>query len=85
MPFRGEITIQIVNQVGDHDHVKYVIRYTDETSDETAGRVTDKERARGWGYFKFLAHDKLQYNAERQTQYLKDNTLHIRVMKVKLT
>ena len=46
-----------------------------------AGRITGKD-AGGWGYSKFLDHDKLQYNAERQTQYLKDNTLHIRVMKV---
>ena len=83
-PFRGEITIQIVNQVGDHDHVEVVISYTNGT-DDTAGRVTDEERAKGWGCSKFLAHDKLQYNAERQTQYLKDNTLHIRVMKVTLS
>ena len=84
-PFRGEITIQIVNQVGDHDHVEDVIRYTDKTPDETAGRVTDKERARGWGKPLFLAHNKLHSNAERQTRYLKDNTLHIRVMKVILS
>ena len=84
-PFRGEITIQIVNQVGDHDHVEKTIPYTDETHDIYAGRVTDKGRADdGWGFHKFLAHNKLQYNAERQTQYLKDNTLHIRVMKVTL-
>ena len=85
-PFRGVITIQIVNQVGDHDHVEMIIRYTDETQDISAGRVTGKERSDcGCGNPKFLAHDKLQYNAERQTQYLKDNTLHIRVMKVTLS
>ena len=54
----------------------------DKTPDDIAGRVTGEERARGWGIHKFLAHNKLQYNAKRQTQYLKDNTLHIRVMKV---
>ena len=51
----------------------------------TCTLYTDKKRAdSGWGYPQFLAHDKLQYNAERQTQYLKDNTLQIRVMKVTL-
>ena len=75
-PFQGMITIQIVNQVGDHDHVEEIIDYTD----NTPKRFTD-----GWGYHDFLAHNELQYNAERQTQYLKDNTLHIRVTKVTLS
>ena len=83
-PFRGKITIQIVNQVGDHDHVERIIPYSDETPDIYAGRVTSKEKAMGWGIPLFLAHNELQYNAERKTQYLKDNTLHIRVMKVTL-
>ena len=83
-PFRGEITIQMVNQVGDHDHVEKTIHYTDRTPDDTAGRVTGLERAEGWGFHQFIAHNELQYNAARQTQYLKDNTLHIRVMKVTL-
>ena len=84
-PFRGQITIQIVNQVGDHGHVERIISYTDNTPDDTAGRVTDKERADfGWGEPLFLAHSELQYNAARQTQYLKDNTLHISIIKVKL-
>ena len=71
-PFRGDITIQIVNQVGDHDHVEKIIHYTDRTPDDAAGRVYDEERADGWGYDDFLAHNKLQYNAKLQTQYLKD-------------
>ena len=84
-PFRGEITIQIVNQVGDHGHVEEIIDYNDETSDDIAGRVTDEERTRGWGEHQFLAHNELQYDAESNTQYLKDNTLHIRVVKVTLS
>ena len=46
-PLRGKITIQIVNQDGDHDHVEMTIPYNDKTADDTAGRVTDKERAKG--------------------------------------
>ena len=75
----------MVNQVGDYDHVEEIIDYNDETSDDIAGRVTREERARGWGEHQFLAYNEFQYNAERQTQYLKDNTLHIRVMKVTLS
>ena len=83
-PFRGEITIQIVNQVGDHRHTEWIYMYcNDKTSDNmyTAGKETgkvesDKER----GNPQIFAHNRLQYNAERDTHYL----LHIRVMKVTL-
>ena len=83
-PFRGGIAIQIVNQVGDHDHVERTIYYDDETDDEYAGRVTDKERARGWGQHKFLAHTALGYNGERKTQYLKDDIFIVRVVRVEI-
>ena len=50
-PFRGEITIQIVNQDGNHDHVEGTILYNDEIPDANAGRVTGKNRAGGWVFF----------------------------------
>ena len=85
-PFRGEITIQVVNQAGDHDHVEKTIPYTDKTPDKSAGRVTDEERSGRWGKLKFLSHDDYhQCNDEDEIQYLKDNHLHIRVMGVKIT
>ena len=84
-PFRGEITIQLVNQAGDHDHVEKIIRYNDETPDRVAGRVTGSERAtHAQGFTHFLAHTDLGYNAARKTQYLKDNHLIVRVVKVVL-
>ena len=82
-PFRGEITIQIVNQAGDHSHVEETIAYDDRTSN--AGRVIDKERSGGWGRHHFLAHTKLEYNAAKKTQYLKDNIIIVRVVRVKTT
>ena len=86
-PFRGEITIQIVNQVGDRHHVERTIPYNDETPDECPGRVTDnKERAdQGWGKHEFLAHTHLRYNAIRKAQYLKDSIIIVRVIRVKIT
>ena len=84
-PFRGEITIQLVNQAGNHDHVEKTIPYTDVTPDKSAGRVTGSERSRRWGFTQFLAHADLGYNATRNTQYLKDNHLIVRVVKVVLT
>ena len=80
-PFKGEITIQIVNQDGDHDHVEKTIHYNDETRENYAGRVTDKERASGWGKHKFLAHTTL---AIKKTQYLKDDIIIVRVVRIKI-
>ena len=84
-PFRGEITIQIVNQNGDHDHVEKTIHYNDETADHVAGRVTDEERARGRGFPQFLSHTNLGYNGARKAQYLKDDIIIVRVVRVKIT
>ena len=84
-PFRGEITIQIANQDGDHDHIGMAIPYDDETPDQCTGRVTDKERANGWGKQQFLAHTDLGYNGARKTQYLKDDIIIVRVVRVKIS
>ena len=46
-PFRGEITIQIVNQSGDNDHRERTIPYSDDTPEGSAGRVTNKDRCNG--------------------------------------
>ena len=82
-PFRGSITVQLVNQAGDHDHFEYTITYDEQTLHTAAGRVADDEISReGWGTAQFLAHADLDYNAARKTQYLKDNHLIIRVVKV---
>ena len=83
-PFRGEITIQIVNQDGDHDHVEKTIPYNDKTADGSAGRVYDKNRAGGWGFRTFLAHAHLGYNHAKKTQYGKDGVIIVRVVKVSL-
>ena len=83
-PFRGNITIQIVNQAGDHDHIERTIPYNDNTPDDTAGRVTMGERSKGWGYQQFLPHSDLEYNAAKKTQYLKDNHFIVCVVKVEL-
>ena len=85
-PFRGEITIQILNQARGHTHVEKTIPFDDKIPHTSAARVTDGERAKhSWGYHQFLAHSDLEYNATKKTQYLKDNHLIVRVIGVKLT
>ena len=83
-PFRGVVTIQIVNQAGDHDHIEKSIPYNDQTPDDYACRVTSGARGEGRGYSQFLAHSDLEYNVAKKTQYLKDNQLIIHVVKVEL-
>ena len=82
-PFRGVITVQIVNQAGDHNHIEKTVTYNDQTPDRIATIMTDMERAKGRG-FQFLAHSNLEYNAVKKTQYLKNNHLIIHVVKVEL-
>ena len=83
-PFRGEITIQIVNQDGDHDHVEKTIDYDDEAPDGIAGRVTGKNKASGRGFPEFLPLAHLGYNRAKKTQYGKDGVIIVRVVKVTL-
>ena len=81
--FRGIVTIQLVNQAGDHDHFEKTIRYTDTTPDVYISRVTGSDMAgRERGYTQYLSHADLGYNAARKTQYLKDDHLIVRVVKV---
>ena len=84
-PFRGKVTIQIVNQVGDHHHVNRKITYGDETSDDCAGRVTDKQRSVGLGEPELLAHTYLGYKYVGNTLYLMHNIIIVRVVQVELT
>ena len=83
-PFRGEITVQIVNQAGDHSHVEEIIRYNDGMPDDTSGRVIDKERGGGCGFHEFLPLTDLEYNADNNTQYLKDGIIIVRLVRVKI-
>ena len=81
-PFRGSITIQIVNQAGDHSHVEKTIRF-DKTAGVNANRVTGNVRS---GKSKFLAHtDLVSYTGKKNTQYLKDDIIIVRVVRVKIT
>ena len=84
-PFRGEITIQIVNQAGDRSHFEKTIVYNDKIPDIYACRPSGKERSPERGFHQFLAHTDLEYNAAKKTQYLKDGIIIVRVVRVKIT
>ena len=76
-PFRGDITIQLVNQNSDQDHVERIVHFTDPV---IAKRVMAGERARiGRGHRQFISHLELQSTT---TQYLKNDCLKFRVTKI---
>ena len=78
-PFRGEITIQLVNQAGDHSHVEETVVYDDDCTDEEAGRVTGKNKRSpvSMGIDEFHAHRYLGYNRLRNTLYMNDDDIII--------
>ena len=78
-PFRGNITIQVVNQNSDRDHVEKTAKFND-LADKYSQRVMPGETSNGgWGYYQFISHLKLQSTT---TQYLKNDCLKFRVTKI---
>ena len=76
-PFRGVITIQLLNQSSDEGHWEVCVRFDDTVRDRCAGRVVGGEKATsGWGCPRFIAQNKL--NTENE-EYLKDDCLKLRI------
>ena len=85
-PFRGTVTIQLVNQLEDKEHSTETIPYTDITHDRCAARVTDgkQSHSQGLGMPEFLPHSELGLIVANNRQYLKDDCLIFRIVSIKL-
>ena len=82
-PFRGAVTISLLNQQGNHHHVTDTITFSDATPDVYCARVVSGRVAeRGWGNPTFIAHSDLAYNKHNNTEYLSNNSLHLRIEQV---
>ena len=68
-PIQVTAHLQLLNQRGDHDHVVASLN-----TRLNKGDTLYKEMAR-----KFIAHSELEYNAAKDTQYLKDDCLWFRL------
>ena len=79
-PFRGEITIQLLNQSRDEGHWEKIVHF-DDTADHDVGRKVAwwKITTSGMGYGQFIAHTKLHTGDK---EYLKNNRLKFRISKV---
>ena len=79
-PFRGEITIQLLNQLGGHGHLIRAIPVTDSSADGFCNRVVAGERSpSGWGTSDFISHTSLL------PTYLQNDCLKLCIKEIKIT
>jgi hypothetical protein len=84
-PFRASVAIHLLNQRGDRKHYQKVIRFTDETPPAVCNRVIDTEMAKeGNGPTQFISHGDLSYNQEKDTEYVRDDCLKIKVSSISI-
>ena len=86
-PFQGKITVQILNWICDQRHATRVIDFNvDARRYGACGRVpvgcVGDRAPKGWGILPFLPHSYLPYNRERQTEFIRNDSVCIRVASV---
>ena len=78
-PFRGEVTIELLNQLEDKNHYTRTLPYKEEQNEDDNRRVWVGERAmHGRGKSRYISHAALACN-EMDYQYLKDDCIYFRV------
>jgi TNF receptor-associated factor 4 len=78
-PFRGSITVKLVNQEKNKDHVTKAVKYDIYVSEEYNMQVFKKDRAsQGPGFHKFIPL------AELRPKYLKNNCIKLCIQRVEL-
>ena len=82
-PFRGDITIQLVNHKYDHNHHEMTVPFSDAAvASGVSNRVTSGERADiGRGYPHFISHTVVE-SSNRTRRYIIINHLTFRVTKL---
>uniref|UniRef100_A0A1X7TA19 RING-type E3 ubiquitin transferase n=3 Tax=Amphimedon queenslandica TaxID=400682 RepID=A0A1X7TA19_AMPQE len=80
-PFQGEVTIELLNQLEDKNHVKVAFHFNKATPYKCKQRVSQGQEGQEWGIHKFLSHT---YRLPNNCRFLKDDSLYFRVS-VKVT
>ena len=81
-PFRGDITIQLVNYNNDQDHYEQTVYFNYYASSRVSGRVTSGERAEyGLDKQQFISHTKVK-TSTNTCQYIINNCLKFRINKI---
>ena len=77
-PFRGTITLQLVNHRNTKQNLKHTVQFDNHTCDDYSGPVRgNKIASAGWGY------DFISLKS-KDTEYLKDDSVEIRVTQIKV-
>ena len=74
-PFTGDISVNLLNWREDKEHVKDIISFDDNVPLQQRSKVTEGERALGFGYLDFIPHSELDYNHSNNTEYVSSDTL----------
>ena len=77
-PFRGIITVTLLNQIQPDNHCLCKIIYDESTSEVTSGRVKEG-RAQGTGYHKFIHHTDISHTAQQNIIFLRNDCLYFSV------
>ena len=82
-PFRGEISLELLNQLDDRNHKVYTLNY-DTKGIEDYNCIADGGKSFGWGTWRFISQGALSHNPANNCQYLKDDCLFFRLTQVKV-
>lgn len=81
-PFKGDVTVELLNQLEDNNHKTQMISFNENISEQ---RVRKGETySKGWGFPCFIPHTELNHNPSTNCQYLKGDSLYFRIS-VKIT
>ena len=81
-PLRGSITVQLLDQSGNENHLERTIYYTNRYNNTYRGRVTHSGRSEGvWPDKPFLAREAL---FGRSCDYLRNDCLKFRIVECKV-
>ncbi|XP_065901669.1 TNF receptor-associated factor 4-like [Dysidea avara] len=80
-PLRGKFEVKLLNQISDCKHHSGTMIYDDSTTDVHAGRVTNGNKGKGWGWSKFISIEDL-HKVTPTRQYLKDDCIFFQVSKL---
>ena len=84
-PLRGKITMYLLNQAEDANHLRFVANYNDDTSDTSSARVLPpRNRSTGRGRSTIVALSSLTDPATLLVKYLVDDCLYFKVDKAEM-
>ena len=76
-PFTGTVTFELLNQLEDENHRKMTARFRD--CELIGDRVMNDGIGLGGGIMKFISYIDLEYQPDKNCQYLKNDTLVFRI------